>query len=691
MLKKSLTTLILIVLVALPLNAAFEAQKVEAAVWATAEVPLSPLSIAAKISAAANTNTALGIDALVAKEVGLGGVFSLDGIAWMLINIILHKMSQSMITWINSGFKGSPTFVQDIDRFLLDIGDKVAGGFIWGSDLRFLCAPFQLDVRLALDQQYRNSRGGSSYAQRSQCTLSGVVENMDDFLNGNFIAGGWNGWFTLTQNPVNNPYGQIVLAQTELSKRLTEKKGSEMKTLDFGKGFLSMKTCEMSDYYDDTDAAATAQEVCSITTPGTAIEAQLNKTLGSGQDRVQVADEINELIAALFYQLAEKAFSGAGGLLGLTKSGYGGGSGTYYDQLAADGQAMLAVATSSQNTSGTSGTSGTSNNGDPGMWTGYWKPEGMTPTVLVADQSGTKGAGNITYFPGCLNQQDTLGSCKSRNSIKAYDLLGSYDLNDKKIVSIRYKTGTVLDADSSASLSISNPVGANIPYGQEMGLRVSLSETPGNFSVDGKCQSGGGGTPYIILASEQYVNQKPNSACPLKSNTIYYLNLQAQNGCTFDNLNYCKFKIDESSFFAYDPLADTPQNTTAAVCSPHYSYSIDSDFQRFFDSGVTHHINISPDSVLALEFVPGKSDDGDFTFAAKSGATSQFISECPGQITNTCKGTNYSRTGAPANEFIPACNIGDDRTKTWYFNIYNTSETRTISIQMKNRTFKSTE
>jgi hypothetical protein len=251
--------------------------------------------------------------------------YLLDGIAFAVINMILQQMSRSIITWINSGFQGSPAFIQDLGGFLTGIADRVAGDYIWGSDLNFLCSPFQLDIRLALDIQYRQTR---NFAIQNQCTLSGVVGNMQNFINGNFLAGGWNGWFTMTQSASNNPYGAMLMASEQFSARLSNSKGQEAKLLDFGKGLLSVKQCV-------DDGTGSGGEQCNIVTPGTAIESQLNASLDGGRQRIQVADEINEIVAALFSQLVTQAFSGIGGLLGLTGGGSGGtGSSQYYNALA---------------------------------------------------------------------------------------------------------------------------------------------------------------------------------------------------------------------------------------------------------------------------------------------------------------------------------------------------------------------
>ncbi len=247
----------------------------------------------------------------------------LDTLVWQLINMLLKQMVNDMTKWIKNGFKGEPAFMRDLDGFVKGIADNVAGSFIWGSDLNFLCSPFRLNVKLALEFQYSQARSFGSAGAGAKCTLSGVVKNMDAFLKGDFLQGGWDGWYSVTTVPQNNPYGSMVLAQEELSARISNAQGQEISLLNWGKGMLSQKECK----FKPTD-----QEVptdCKIITPGTAIEAQLNSALDSGQKRIQVADELGEMFSALFASLALEALKG--GIMALT--GDESGKGSYFAKI----------------------------------------------------------------------------------------------------------------------------------------------------------------------------------------------------------------------------------------------------------------------------------------------------------------------------------------------------------------------
>lgn len=251
----------------------------------------------------------------------------LDGIAWQVANLAIKEMIKSLTKWVNSGFDGNPTFVTNLEGFMTDVADKAAGNFIWGNkELKFLCSPFALDIKLALDLQYREARDFET-----QCTLSDVVDNMDSFFAGDFLAGGWDGWYEMTQSPKNNPYGALLEAQSALTVKIGEKQLYEGTLLDFGKGFFSMKDprCKPDPANpDDFDESR-----CTLVTPGTAIESQLNTSLAGGLRRLEVADELNELVGALLSQLASNIFSSAGGLLGSTESGSGSGGGSYFDDV----------------------------------------------------------------------------------------------------------------------------------------------------------------------------------------------------------------------------------------------------------------------------------------------------------------------------------------------------------------------
>ena len=272
-------------------------------------------SVESTISAAAETVQAGIQETFFIKE------FTLDGIAFGIAKTLLKGVTNSLLNWINSGFQGSPAFVTDLDGFLLDVADQAAGEFIYGTELGVLCSPFALDIRLALDIEYQQSQ-----FYEPVCTISGIVDNIENFSAGTFSAGGWPGWFELTQNPNNNPTGAYLAASAELSARLINAEGRSLEILSANDFFLNIEVC------DEVHSSTGKKTECQTSTPGHVISTQLNEALGLGQDALIEADEINEIIGALFAQLAQQAITGTYGLLGLGASQY-----TDYDYPGGDG------------------------------------------------------------------------------------------------------------------------------------------------------------------------------------------------------------------------------------------------------------------------------------------------------------------------------------------------------------------
>ena len=124
--------------------------------------------------------------------------FVLDPIAYGIAKMIIKQLTAQTVNWINSGFKGNPAFVTDPSQFFLNVGDTVAAAALSGSALKNLCQPFQAKVRLALAQNYLQETGPQNYS----CTLGALENNFDNFTK-DFTQGGWDGWFSMTQNQTN--------------------------------------------------------------------------------------------------------------------------------------------------------------------------------------------------------------------------------------------------------------------------------------------------------------------------------------------------------------------------------------------------------------------------------------------------------------------------------------------------------
>lgn len=290
---------------------------------------LGPLPLPPSAAAQEPVSTAgiLSSPGLPTKDIGLQLKEAvLDGIATALARQVIDVLKRDIITWIRSGFEGSPAFVTDLGGFLEDVADRTIGNYIEGSGLAFLCSPFKLQVKAQLELAYYD-RGGA-FEDDIQCTLSGVVENIEDFVGGNFAAGGWDGWFQLTTNPHNNPYGEYLEARAAINARIVSAQGQELDLLGWASGIFSERECIRR--RDEGQCI----EYGKIITPGIAIRDSLNEAIGSDFDKYLNVDEVtdaiglavDQILAATLETVVGQIITGAGGFLGSASASSGGSS-----------------------------------------------------------------------------------------------------------------------------------------------------------------------------------------------------------------------------------------------------------------------------------------------------------------------------------------------------------------------------
>ena len=234
--------------------------------------------------------------------------FVLDPLLWIVAKTLIRQISRDLVDWINNGFQGGPGFVTDFDGFMQNVLDRSIGQFIEGTDLAFLCDPFSIQIRIALNINFRQS-----FRDEARCTLTDIIANIDNFLAGDFLAGGWDGWFSMTQNQQNNVYGAFALAKAEAEVRAARAAAAADTEINVGSGIISWKTCPAGS--DEGPGGACFNSISGepvnpqINTPGSLIEDQLATTFGSEIRTLEIADEFNEVLGALASLLVSRLFS----------------------------------------------------------------------------------------------------------------------------------------------------------------------------------------------------------------------------------------------------------------------------------------------------------------------------------------------------------------------------------------------
>jgi hypothetical protein len=167
--------------------------------------------------------------------------------------------------------------------------------------------------------------------------------SVEGFMSGDFSQGGWAAFTALTTQPQNNVYGAYIQAESEMSASIARQGANIQADLTMGSGFMSWEKCTKIYEYHQDDAAdsgygqqlvettpdariksgkdgMTTIESCHRETPGSVIGSSLNKQLGIPADSLNMADEINEIISALFSQLVVQVLNG--GLYSSTNAPY---------------------------------------------------------------------------------------------------------------------------------------------------------------------------------------------------------------------------------------------------------------------------------------------------------------------------------------------------------------------------------
>jgi uncharacterized membrane protein YeaQ/YmgE (transglycosylase-associated protein family) len=254
-----------------------------------------------------------------------------------LIMSLIQRFTADLVTWIESGFEGEPSFVSNPGRFLQNSADLAVGGLI-EEIAPWLCdsiTPFvipALAFRFSVSYHYQEELG---------CRLSDVIDNLQDFLSGTKGSFTWDNWAKLTTIPQNNAYGAYFGATAIIDQRVEKLLNLKKEQLNYGRGFLSSEICYATNSSsgqreklvlpdsknfpnpDDFKKALTEHKLkvnrarelgnCEIKTPGSVIQDTLSNALGADLQRYNVAQSFDAIIGALMDlmigRVREKLFS----------------------------------------------------------------------------------------------------------------------------------------------------------------------------------------------------------------------------------------------------------------------------------------------------------------------------------------------------------------------------------------------
>ena len=269
----------------------------------------------------------------------------LDAIAYEAAHQVLDKLTANTVNWINSGFQGG-AFFQNPDNYFSDLAERELNYFI--NIIGYNNQDYPFGRRLA-ENLARNVRRG--FEQNAKFTLQQAMRDnrsYTDFYT-DFSAGGWDAWLMMTQLPQNNPVGFKIITDEELQKRFAGHYESPFnairESLRINGGFFNQQKCVDPVDFEELDKNNFTKEDLSYVqkiayagsssedqkkaaredirkhtclrwetrTPGNMISDGLSNALGSDFKQMELADELNESIAAimdaLIYRVVDEGLS----------------------------------------------------------------------------------------------------------------------------------------------------------------------------------------------------------------------------------------------------------------------------------------------------------------------------------------------------------------------------------------------
>lgn len=237
----------------------------------------------------------------------------MDCLARTIARAAIQQITNSVVNWINSGFNGKPSFIQNYQQFFASVADQAAGSFIQNyTNFAPFCTPFAKQIQIALAQSYarRNTSAQS-------CTLSGLLgTNTAGLSSGRGLS--WGNLVSFTTNPSNNPYGAYMTAQNSLAKTILSAATNASRNIT-PSGFINFQQPYACENTGSAGAPVSSAGLgyscpagckCKVTTPGSIIESSLSKTLSTSIDSLNLAKSFDEIISALISQLMTRALQG---------------------------------------------------------------------------------------------------------------------------------------------------------------------------------------------------------------------------------------------------------------------------------------------------------------------------------------------------------------------------------------------
>lgn len=233
------------------------------------------------------------LDVNCQKEIGW------DLVAHIIASTILQVMTQTIVAWISGNGGQNVGFVENFERVISQQVDARAGEFLNHLAGINLCS---VSLRNYLTLRFSMPIASYRYLNpRLSCTLSGIVNNVENFYN-SFQNGGWAAFLSVNLQMQNNYYGAYMLALESQSGLLAEAANAVNQNIQANQGYrgvqipIPSKKCEWIPDINDYSCYTEWE----TKTPGGLVKDSLSKALvDTGLDQIVAADELEEAVSAI--------------------------------------------------------------------------------------------------------------------------------------------------------------------------------------------------------------------------------------------------------------------------------------------------------------------------------------------------------------------------------------------------------
>lgn len=292
----------------------------------------------------------------ITQHAGWTKEYILDPMAWTMANVLIDKFGDAIVDWIRSGFNGSPMFLSDPEGFFRDTANAASGAIINDLNMNWLCDPLsKLHINLDfffpgtnrnkynctfndIADNFRNIAGRRDISDWIDVNVNVHEKNIVNEFGNDYRNGGFLMWLMTTQEK-NNTLGRTLQMADDVYAAAALSVGTEKFNLDLNVGFFGIRKCV--EWREATDLEGNSKKGDCIkkieTTPGQLVQDQMKSVAGKDLSRLQVADEIDEIIGALAITMIGWVLTGGndgGGVLGYDKNaGYSGSNRDHFGQL----------------------------------------------------------------------------------------------------------------------------------------------------------------------------------------------------------------------------------------------------------------------------------------------------------------------------------------------------------------------